>query len=171
MSAGTFTSFAYGSNMLAARLRARCPSAQPLSVAALKGFELRWHKRSNDGSGKCDIVASNRPEAHVSGVLYQIANSEKAALDQAEGLGQGYKEIDVQVFCAGLEVTSKAYQATNIDETLKPYSWYRALVVAGAREHRHSPDYIARLEAVPAIEDTNRDRHERNMRLIPEGLA
>jgi hypothetical protein len=49
--------FAYGSNMETARLRERMPSAKPLGVAKLSGHELRFHKRSKDGSGKCNAFA------------------------------------------------------------------------------------------------------------------
>src|SRR5438128_1900656 len=48
--------FAYGSNMLTQRLKARVPSASPKTVAVLFDHGLRFHKRSQDGSGKCDIV-------------------------------------------------------------------------------------------------------------------
>ena len=127
---------------------------------------LRWHKRSNDGSGKCDIVSVSSPKAHVFGVLYRVAVREKCALDKAEGLGQGYTEIDIDVLCEGVRTAAKAYQATDIDHTLKPYSWYQALVVAGAKEHRMPKEYISQLEAVATQEDPNRARHNKNMRLI-----
>ena len=168
MSGGAFTTFAYGSNMPTARLRERCPSATPVGVAVLNGYELRWHKRSIDGSGKCDIVPTASPETRVFGVLYRVAAYEKRNLDQAEGLGQGYAEIDIDVLCDGTPIAAKAYQATDIDHSLRPFSWYRALVVAGAREHRMPEDYIALLEAVATQEDSDRARHDNNMRLIAE---
>ena len=61
MSPDSFITFAYGSNMPSARLRGRCPSARAIGIAELRGHELRWHKRSKDGSGKCDIVAVDTP--------------------------------------------------------------------------------------------------------------
>ena len=163
-----FITFAYGSNMLSARLRERCSSATPLGVAELTGFELRWHKRSKDGSGKCDIVSVSSLEARDFGVLYKVAAREKRDLDQAEGLGQGYAEIDIDVLCEGERIAAKAYQATDIVQPLRPYSWYRALVVAGARERRFPEGYIALLEAIAAQEDPDRARHDKNMRLIGE---
>ena len=165
-----FITFAYGSNMLSARLRERkrCPSAKPLCVAELNGFMLRWHKRSKDGSGKCDIVSVSSPKAHVFGVLYRVAVSERCALDKAEGLGKGYAKICINVVCKGGPKTAEAYQATDIDQSRRPYSWYRALVVAGAREHRLPEEYISQLEAVATQEDPDRVRHDRNMRLIRE---
>ena len=171
MSTGTFFYFAYGSNMLTARLQVpeRCPSARPVGVAELCGHELRWHKRSlKDGSGKCDIVASAAPDASVFGVLYEIAASDKPALDREEGLGKGYDVIEVDVLFKGSLREARSYQATNADPTLRPYTWYHALVLAGAREHSLPDDYIARLATIPAIDDSNCERHDTNMRLIAE---
>lgn len=167
MSADRFVSFAYGSNMPVARLRERCPSARAIGIAELPGHELRWHKRSRDGSSKCDIVASDA--ASVFGVLYEIANGEKSALDSAEGLGAGYEEIEIEVLCGGDPVTAKAYRATDTDPARRPYTWYRALVIAGAKEHGLPAPYIAGLESVPADHDPDHARHDRNMALI-EGV-
>ncbi len=166
MEAGVLTYFAYGSNMPSARLRERCPSARTLGKAELSGFELRWHKRSKDGSGKCDIVRVDAPEAVVHGALYEIDASERAALDRAEGAGHGYQEAAVVVLLDGVERRATTYQATDTDGSLRPYCWYRAFVVSGAREHRLPEDYIALLEAVHCIEDEDRDRHTKNIRLI-----
>jgi hypothetical protein len=174
MNAGTFLYFAYGSNMLGARLQApeRCPSAHALGVAESRGHELRWHKRSRkDGSGKCDIVASTDPNASTFGVLYEIADSEKSALDREEGLNHGYDAIEVSVLFGGALRNARSYQATATDAALRPHAWYRALVVAGAKEHGLPPDYIARLEAVPADQDPDKDRHNQNMALIGEVRA
>lgn len=172
MSVGeTFLTFAYGSNMLTARLRERCPSALPLGVAELKGYELRWHKRSRDGSGKCDIVASVDPAARVLGVVYRIAHADRRELDIAEGRGAGYELIEVQVLQDAAKVVAAAYQATRTDAALKPYTWYHAFVLAGAREHGLPSDYIARIEAVAADLDPDRARHEKNVRLLKEAPA
>ena len=51
--------FAYGSNMLTARLRERMPSCKPLGIAKLPGHALRFHKRSKDQSGKCNAFATD----------------------------------------------------------------------------------------------------------------
>lgn len=166
MSADTFVTFAYGSNMPVARLHKRCPSARAIGIAQLPGHELRWHKRSIDSSGKCDIVAVDTPHASVFGVLYEIAAHQKTALDKAEGLGAGYEEIEIEVLCDGNPVKATAYQATNTDSTLRPYTWYRALVISGAKEYGLSASYIAGLESSPADEDTDLARHDSNMALI-----
>ena len=170
MSADSFLYFAYGSNMFTPWLcqPARCPSARAVGIAELRGHELRWQKHSKkDGSGKCDIAAASN--ASVLGLLYEIAGNEKAPLDRAEGKGFGYDEIEVEVLSGTKQFRAVTYQATNTDPMLKPYTWYRALVVAGAREHGLPGFYIAELETVPADEDENRARHREHMALI-EGV-
>ncbi len=157
--------FAYGSNMLLARIRERVPSARPLGIAALHGHRLAWHKAGRDGSGKCDVVASADPGAVVFGVLYEIALAEKPILDAAEGLGAGYDEKRVQLQHKAALLSASLYQATRIEPSWKPYSWYKALVVAGAREHGLPLPYVAALESVAAIDDGDRDRHARHLAL------
>ncbi len=90
--------FAYGSNMLTARLRERVPSAAAIGIGRLVGHALRWDKRSGrDRSGKCDAEATGRQEDVVWGVLFELDPDEKLALDRAEGLGVGYLDKTVQV--------------------------------------------------------------------------
>ncbi len=163
--AGRALTFAYGSNMLHARIRARVPSAHPVGTAVLVGRELKWHKRGRDGSGKCDIVVSQAPEALVHGVLYAFSAEEKHLLDEAEGLGTGYEEVGLEVVANGQHVRVPAYQALQIQDTVQPFTWYKALVLAGARQHRLPPAYISRIESVAAIEDQDKQRHAMNMAL------
>lgn len=166
MPENSFLYFAYGSNMLSGRLRKRCPSARPFGVAKLPDHELRWHKRSKDNSGKCDVVACQGKR--VVGVLYRIEGSDKAELDRAEGLGHGYEEIEAHVLHDGNKVIAKAYQATATDESLTPYGWYKALVIAGAQENGLPLDYVEQLKLVISTDDPDRTRHDRESRLIEE---
>lgn len=163
----TFTVFAYGSNMLTSRIRERCPSARALGIAELRGHELRWHKGSKkDGSGKCDILQSTEPNAIVYGVLFEIEVGEKSTLDYVEGLGKGYDEKEVRVSHRDTPRSAIAYFATAIDPRLKPFSWYHALVIAGAKEHGLPASYIAKLQSQPTIDDLDRLRHDTNMSLL-----
>src|SRR5215472_14345628 len=84
--------FAYGSNMDTTRLRYRAPSCRFHFVARLQNFQLRFHKRSNDGSGKCNAFYTGTPSDTVFGAVYEISLEEKPTLDRAEGLGRGYNE-------------------------------------------------------------------------------
>lgn len=121
-------------------------------MVELRGFELKWHKRSSrDGSGKCDIVKTAEKAAVVYGVLYEIDSGEKHALDHAEGLGRGYDQAELKVFRDGQPVSVVAYVATDIDAALKPLDWYHAHVVDGAIEHGLPAEYIAGLKSVGTI--------------------
>lgn len=143
--------------MLRSRISKRCPSAKPLGRAELHRYELKWHKASKDGSSKCDVVEGGF-EKIVYGVLYSIDSSQLNDLDRAEGRGYGYERKEVEVLHG--ESTSKAwvYYATSINPKLKPFDWYKAFVVAGAKEHNLPQAYISQLEAVEAVVDSNRAR-------------
>lgn len=160
--------FAYGSNMATARLRKRMPSAEPLGVATLPGHELRFHKRSKkDRSAKCDAFATGDDDSACIGVLFSFDPAERADLDLAEGAGKGYDAKVVTVINShGRRRKVLTYLASPdaIDDTLKPYRWYKDHVLAGAMEHDLPPDYVAEwIEAVEAVEDPDaaRDREER----------
>ena len=165
MSSHTFLYFAYGSNMLTRRLLGRTPSARTVGVATLPGHELRWHKVSKDGSGKCDIVPA-AADSVVYGVLYEIALTDKAALDIAEGLGWGYQQVQLEVLSDIGPLLALSYQATNIDHGTRPYDWYKALVVAGAQEHSLAASYVQALEAVQAVKDWDGERAAENLRAL-----
>ena len=121
-------------------------------MAELRGFELKWHKRSRkDGSGKCDVVKATEQTAVVYGVLYDIDDNEKRALDRAEGLDYGYDQTQLQVSRNGQPVNALAYIATDIDAALKPLDTYHAYVVAGAIEHGLPAEYIAGLRSVETV--------------------
>ena len=153
--------FAYGSNMCTRRLRERVPSAKALRIARLEGHSFRFHKRSTDRSGKADAFETANPEDIVWGVVFEIDSSEKPSLDRAEGLGRGYRERTVRVVdennighYASLYIASQDV----IDADLVPYSWYKRFVVEGARQHGLPAGYIARIDAMPATEDPDRER-------------
>ncbi|CAN5872561.1 hypothetical protein BH11PSE3_BH11PSE3_08890 [soil metagenome] len=158
--------FAYGSNMSTARLRERMPSCKPIGTATLPGHVLRFHKRSTDKSGKCNAFAGGVDDS-VIGVLFSFDPSERAKLDEAEGAGSGYEHKLVMVVNdKGLRRKVLTYLATSdyIDDSLKPYDWYKYFVLAGGTEHGLPSEYIANfIESVEAIEDPNkaRDHKER----------
>lgn len=156
--------FAYGSNMSTARLRKRVPSCKPLGIATLPGHALRFHKRSTDKSGKCNAFASGNDNS-VIGVLFSFDPAERAKLDEAEGVGSGYEHAMVTVINdKGRRRKVLTYLATPdyIDDSLKPYGWYKDFVLAGGREHGLPPEYIAEyIQSVEAIEDPNRTRDKK----------
>jgi AIG2-like family len=162
----TATVLAYGSNMLMARMIARAPCACLLGPAILERFSMRWNKRSKDGPGKCSIEETGHGEDVVWGVLYALVREHKKKLDDFEGLGRGYGERVVTVIAHGRPLRVSAYYATSVDLNVRPYDWYRDLVVAGAREHGLPPEYIKMLETVPVIEDLDERRAVREREVL-----
>ena len=156
--------FAYGSNMSTARLRDRMPSCEPLGVAKLSGHSLRFHKRSQDGSGKCNALATGGDDA-VIGVLFRFDPKERGKLDSAEGAGKGYEHATVTVINdrgQRRKVLTYLAKQTHIDDRLKPYDWYKEHVLAGAEEHGLPPDYVAEfIQPIEAIEDPDQERARR----------
>ena len=57
--------FAYGLNMLEQRLKDRVKSAEFFSNAWIRGYEVRCRKKSDDRSGKADLVKTGDPEDMV----------------------------------------------------------------------------------------------------------
>lgn len=156
--------FAYGSNMSTRRLAARIDSARRLSIARLPGHELRWHKQGRDGSGKCDVHYTGEADQAVIGVLFEIDERDKPLLDRFEGLGNGYRELVVELSGpAGERWSAITYQATLTDPRIQPYLWYKRHVLEGALEHGLPSNYVERLRAVAAREDPDPERHRREL--------
>jgi len=141
----TMTYFAYGSNMLTARLLFRCPGAEKIEPAFLIGYTLGFDKRSRDGSGKCTVRRTGSPSDVVHGVLFTIPQSQVPSLDRAEGEGTEYDRVLIQAKTKNDKtVPAETYIAkeAKIDRHAIPYDWYLDLVVTGAEQHELPHTYI-----------------------------
>lgn len=167
----TYKYFAYGSNMLTRRLTAadRAPSARPIGIGYVEGRRLTFDKASEDGSGKCDAEATGKPTDRVYGVMFEIAVTDKAALDKAESLGTGYREEYAEVVTGTENRKLQTYIAINKGTGLRPYHWYKAIVVAGAVEHGLPNNYVEWLKAIESIEDPNAERRSKHEALLAAG--
>ena len=150
--------FAYGSNMLEQWIRSpdRVPAAQFAGVGFVRGRCLRFHKKSQDGSGKCDTPESGNDTEIIYGALYEIPDSDTGALDRAEGAGRGYTRSKLMVSVEEqTPVLATVYlaDASYIDSELQPYEWYRDLVSAGAEQHNLPNDYICTILSIPVRQD------------------
>lgn len=152
--------FAYGSNMAVERLQSRISSALIIGVAALEYHQLKFHKHSKkDGSGKCDAAYTGNPDDKVFGVLYSVQTSQLPELDKYEGCGYGYKRKNVIVHSESNEpISAETYIATQINSSLCPFDWYKEHVLRGAIVAGLPPDYIAQLQAVISVVDTDEKR-------------
>jgi AIG2 family protein len=154
--------FAYGSNMSSPRMQARVPDAVRMGAACVDGWVLRFHKPSQDGSGKADIVPVTGDHARVWGVLWSVGDAGWQVLDQVEGAG--YERVPLLVLdTAGDTRRIAAYRAVESDRGLSPYGWYREHAVRGAIEAGLPADYVARLRVIASIQDPDPERAAREL--------
>ena len=153
-----FLYFAYGSNLLAERLAARCPGATPVGVASVSGWRLAFQAKSFDGSGKATLIAADETSL-VHGRLFEIPVGERDALDRAEGADRDppvYLRRDDFVVTGpeGNEIRDVAvYLAREETPELEPWDWYRALIVAGGMQAGLPAADVAALAVTPALPD------------------
>jgi hypothetical protein len=137
-------------------------------TATLENYGLRFHKRSRDGSGKCNIVPDDEETVH--GVVFDVSPSDLYALDEAEREGRRYRRtrMAVEGGVAPVEAFTYVAQPAYVDDALLPYEWYRALVAAGAREHDLPATYVEKIEAVRAYPDPDEERRRQHRTLLHE---
>lgn len=165
-SANTFLYFAYGANMFSRGVQDVVPSAVAIDIGFVQGRRFTFGKVSRDGSGKCDIEVTNNPNNRVYGVLYKINAKDKSNLNNAEGLGTGYSEANVQVVTSTGNYAAATYVASYKEAMLRPYQWYKALVVAGAVEHGLPNEYVEWLRTFEAQADSNSARRAEREALL-----
>ena len=150
------------------RLLERVPSANLLDVIELDKHRLAFHKKSQDGSSKCNLVHTGEESDGVYGAIYQMDSAHKKALDSFEGNGNGYHDSQLTVELHGKEYSCFTYfaQQSYIENNLKPYHWYKNLVVLGAR-HLQFPDvYVRSIEMIESVEDPDETRRKQHEQLI-----
>lgn len=153
----------YGSNLFVQRMAERIPSAKVVATAIVPGYRLRFDKGGQDGSSKANMFYTGAAEDSIRGAIYSIEAGEKPVLDVIEG--GAYKTHNLIVTTeTGDEIRVFAYIARQsaTSSPLRPYSWYRALVLAGARWHGFPKRYCESIAAIEVVEDDDRDRDSLN---------
>jgi gamma-glutamylcyclotransferase (GGCT)/AIG2-like uncharacterized protein YtfP len=160
--------FSYGSNMFHERLSKRVPSCENYRIGTLKKHVLKFHKRSQDDSGKCNAYFTGQEEDEILGVIYDIDPNEKHLLDQAEGLGNGYHESKIQLRTDQGTLVAFMYEAdaNAIDDKLVPYSWYKNYVIEGARQNNLPKNYMIGIEQIVSKSDPDKKREDKNHRIL-----
>lgn len=153
---------AYGSNLHPLRLRDRIPSAQFIATGYLPNWSLCFHKRSKDRSAKCNILDG---DDGVHFALFEISQKDKITLGKIEGVGFGYSEISLSIPDFG-DCLSYIAETSHIDNSLRPYDWYKEFVVVGARFHGFPDEYLKRIESIRTICDPNSDRRDKEWETV-----
>ncbi len=163
--------FAYGSNMSSHRLRARVPQAVAAGTGSLAGYRLAFVRGAvNDGSGKCNLCTVDRDGARAHGALWRLPASGYEVLDEIEGLGYGYRRVEVEVHGAVGRLPAFTYlaEACEAVHAHAPYDWYLEFVLHGAREHDLPWEYVTALAVQPVLADPDVDRACRQRALLAE---
>ena len=158
--------FAYGSNLHPVRLIERVPSAELVGVSKYPRHALSFHKRSHDGSSKCNMFSSEAD--FIYGAIYKLNPEHKDELDKFEGKGYGYIDQQITLEHNEIQYTCFTYlaQRSYIVSDLKPYHWYKKLVILGAQYLKFPDRYVSSIKAVDSIEDPDATRRKEKEELI-----
>ena len=130
--------FAYGSNMVAGQMAARCPNASVIGVACLKGYRFRINSR------RVGTVIPDQTH-QVYGLLWDITPKDLLALDRYEDVKAGlYEKANVVVELSDRQVEALIYFATDQSVGL-PRPRYMKDVVAAAKQWELPQTYIQEL--------------------------
>lgn len=146
----------------------RVPSAELIGVATHPNHRLTFHKKSDDGSGKCNMFNSGSESDLIYGAIYKIKAEHKNELDSFEGKGYGYIDFQIALNHDGDKYTCFTYlaQQSHIVDNLNPYHWYKKLVILGAQYLSFPGSYISCIEAVESMEDPDTMRRKEKEILI-----
>lgn len=146
--------FAYGSNMWSHRMHIRNPTAKFFATGELEGYYVGFVDDARAWQGATAALRENaRRTTH--GVVWSIPRENIHILDQQE---EGYEGSDVSVkLSSGEKVVCRTYfyLASKAGKPSKPSVVYKAVVVAGALEHKLPTDYVQELVNNP--DNGNRD--------------
>lgn len=125
--------FAYGSNLLLAQMRERCPAATPEGPATLEGralafcgFSGRW------GGGVAHLEPS---ESTAQGALYRVSDACLRSLDGFESVPDVYTRVTVGVRSGNREVEAVTYLLHSTTPAALPSRRYLATIAGGYLDH------------------------------------
>jgi hypothetical protein len=131
--------FAYGSNMVASQMAARCPNASIVDVACLQGYSFRINARQ---------VGTVIPDQtrHVYGLVWDITPEDLLGLDRYEEVKSGLyeKAIVVVELRSDRRVEALIYLAADQSIGL-PRPRYIKDIVAAAKQWELPQDYVQQL--------------------------
>jgi gamma-glutamylcyclotransferase len=163
---------AYGSNLHPRRLRERIGEVELAGVVELPGWQLCFDKRGADGSAKANLRPVPGSDHVVWAAVYGVEPRQLPALDRFEGCGGGYETFRFDVQLSGRWQPALAYLTPShwTTEAMRPFDWYRELIVAGARYLELPSDYIGYIADHPVSIDPDRQRRQHRMALAEQCL-
>jgi gamma-glutamylcyclotransferase (GGCT)/AIG2-like uncharacterized protein YtfP len=150
--------FAYGSNMNVEQMKARCPLARMVAIAAMSNHRLAFTRGSTER--RCG-VADAVPAAGemLWGAVYDIEKTCLKSLDKSEGYRPGpeknsyWRKECVVLLNGHIPTTVSTYFAESQPHPPLPNRTYKALIVSGAHSCKLPEYYIQGLERIQVSED------------------
>lgn len=118
--------WAYGSNILESRIRARLGHCRVIRNHTLVDYKLTWD--GGPGGGYLNIRSC--PNSSVEGILYHLSDPQIRELDMYEGYPRNYQKF---YFTSGDDIIFGYWTRNNIIE-IKPFLSYLNLVIDGCKE-------------------------------------
>lgn len=140
--------FAYGNLMDIDLMQSSCPSARPVAVARLDGYELRFVKCTDTAHGGCTLIED--PAAVTWGVHYEMSEQDRAALDDSAGVKErrwALKPVVVKGL-DGNDYQTVTYYIPDDRGPHKPTDSYVGPIYKGAEALNLPAEYRSRLRAI-----------------------
>ena len=126
--------FAYGLNLNRQQMPQYCPNNHPRFSAELPNYKLIFSGWSRQWRGGSADIKHSRGDK-VLGGLYEVAETDLARLDRAEGCPDSYKRINVIVFRdTGEAVEAFTYIKSRQADEAKPSIEYLKIIQQGYRD-------------------------------------
>ncbi|CAI2343921.1 unnamed protein product [Caenorhabditis sp. 36 PRJEB53466] len=140
-----FWYFAYGSNLLAERIRYRQKGAEYECNGKLDNFRLEFANYSRRWQGALATVIEE-PGKEVWGCVWKMPMEYSDSLDEQEG---GYHRLMVPIQTPQGIIQCRTYQYSDLEaDPMAPSPHYKLVIVEGAKEHKLPQEYIRRLENI-----------------------
>lgn len=138
--------FAYGTLLGEKAMRDFAPSAKPVGVMRLEGYELGFGETHVAGKGGCWL----RPVdgGSVYGVQYELSDEDMERMDKASGIPEGlWAHLPVRLLDeTGNRVESNTYTIPGTPPAFTPGDDYLGKIKAGLETTRLPADYVRKVE-------------------------
>lgn len=140
--------FAYGTLLDSQYMRKFCPSAEPVGVMTLDGYEMGFATCSDPSRAGCTLHP--KAGAKTLGVLYDLSADDMAKLEQISGLPEGLwasKPVSVRDK-SGTTTQTVTFVVPNSSGPSTPSDDYVAPIYRGVEEFSFPEDYVRRLREI-----------------------
>jgi len=152
------------------RIRRRVHTLSYFGKGYIENHSLKFHKKGSDGSAKANAFHIPKSNDFIWGIIWEIDTESKSELDKHEGLGKGYNEKRITVILDDQYSTVEAiiYIADEkyIDDTMKPYHWYKSYVFKGGIQNYLPKLYMDKIAGIPSGRDLDEHRRNENWKVL-----